>query len=85
MGGYVAGPGGLAAKFSGIPLLVHEQNSKFGMTNKYLSKWAKKVLTGFDLNGQYNAQWIGNPVRQDIESINTVSYTHLTLPTIYSV
>jgi UDP-N-acetylglucosamine--N-acetylmuramyl-(pentapeptide) pyrophosphoryl-undecaprenol N-acetylglucosamine transferase len=67
MGGYVAGPGGLAAKFKGIPLLVHEQNSKFGMTNRYLAKWAKKVLTGFNLNGLYNSQWVGNPIRQDIE------------------
>lgn len=67
MGGYVAGPGGLAAKFKKIPLLVHEQNSKFGMTNKYLSKWAKKVLTGFNLNGLYGSQWVGNPVRREIE------------------
>lgn len=68
MGGYVAGPGGLAAKFKGIPLLVHEQNSQFGMTNKYLSKWAKTVLTGFNLNGLYQSQWVGNPVRQEIEA-----------------
>lgn len=67
MGGYVAGPGGLAAKLKGIPLVVHEQNSKFGMTNRYLSKWAKKVLTGFDLKGVFNSQWVGNPVRSDIE------------------
>ena len=70
MGGYVAGPGGLAAKFKGLPLLVHEQNSKFGMTNKYLSKWASKVLTGFDLNKIYGSKWVGNPVREEIE--NTV-------------
>ncbi len=67
MGGYVAGPGGLAARFKRIPLLVHEQNSKFGMTNKYLAKWAKKVLTGFNLNGLYGSQWVGNPVRKEIE------------------
>ena len=73
MGGYVAGPGGLAAKLKGIPLLVHEQNSKFGMTNRYLAKWAKKVLTGFNLKGQYNSQWVGNPVRQDIENISKVA------------
>jgi UDP-N-acetylglucosamine--N-acetylmuramyl-(pentapeptide) pyrophosphoryl-undecaprenol N-acetylglucosamine transferase len=67
MGGYVAGPGGLAAKLTGIPLVVHEQNSRFGMTNKYLSKWAKKTLTGFNLNQINNSEWIGNPVRADIE------------------
>lgn len=78
MGGYVAGPGGLAAKFKRIPLLVHEQNSRFGMTNRYLSKWAKKVLTGFNLNGLYGSQWIGNPVRQEIEDcIKTKNQSHI--------
>jgi len=67
MGGYVAGPGGLAAKLTGIPLIVHEQNSRFGMTNKYLSKWAQKTLTGFNLTQINNTQWVGNPVRADIE------------------
>jgi len=73
MGGYVAGPGGLAAKLKGIPLLVHEQNSKFGMTNRYLAKWAKKVLTGFNLNGLYNSQWVGNPVRKNIEKVSPLN------------
>ncbi len=68
MGGYVAGPGGLAARFKRIPVLVHEQNSKFGMTNKYLSKWAQRVLTGFNLDKLYNSQWVGNPVREEIEN-----------------
>ncbi len=74
MGGYVAGPGGLAAKLKNIPLLVHEQNSKFGMTNKYLSKWAKQVLTGFDLNGIHHSQWIGNPVREEIENGKKINH-----------
>ncbi len=73
MGGYVAGPGGLAAKLNGIPLVVHEQNSKFGMTNKYLAKWAKKVLTGFNLKGLYQSQWVGNPIRQEIENVKKMS------------
>ncbi len=68
MGGYVAGPGGLAAKLKRIPLIVHEQNSKFGMTNRYLAKWAKRVLTGFNLNGLYGSEYVGNPVRKEIES-----------------
>ena len=68
MGGYVAGPGGLAAKLAGIPLIVHEQNSRFGMTNKYLSKWAKITLTGFNLTQLNGTQWVGNPVRTNIES-----------------
>jgi UDP-N-acetylglucosamine--N-acetylmuramyl-(pentapeptide) pyrophosphoryl-undecaprenol N-acetylglucosamine transferase len=81
MGGYVAGPGGLAAKLKRIPLVVHEQNSKFGMTNRYLSKWAQKVLTGFNLNGVYNSEFVGNPVRREIENcekqINTTDKTNI--------
>lgn len=73
MGGYVAGPGGLAAKIKKIPLVVHEQNSLFGMTNKYLSKWSTATLTGFNLNQLYNSRHVGNPVREDIENLNTTT------------
>jgi len=68
MGGFVAGPGGVAARLMGRSLVVHEQNAVAGLTNKYLAKIASKVLTGFpaveDLPA--NAQWVGNPVREDI-------------------
>lgn len=66
MGGYVAAPGGLATRFCGTRLVVHEQNSLFGMTNRILAKHADQVLTGFDLSGLYRSQWVGNPVRGSI-------------------
>lgn len=66
MGGYVAAPGGLATRFCATKLVVHEQNSVFGMTNRLLAKKADKVLTGFDLNGLYDSHWVGNPVRSSI-------------------
>ncbi|WP_395377145.1 undecaprenyldiphospho-muramoylpentapeptide beta-N-acetylglucosaminyltransferase [Marinicella sp. W31] len=68
MGGYVAAPGGLACRTLKTRLVVHEQNSLFGMTNRYLSKWADLVLTGFDLQQQYASRWVGNPVRASIEA-----------------
>ncbi|HAB77959.1 MAG TPA: hypothetical protein DCE57_03685, partial [Gammaproteobacteria bacterium] len=46
-GGYPAGPGGIAARFMKIPVVVHEQNAVAGMTNRYLAKFAKRVLTAF--------------------------------------
>lgn len=70
MGGYVAAPGGFATRLCDTKLIVHEQNSVFGLTNKNLAKWAQKVLTGFDLKQQHDAQWVGNPVRDSIENIN---------------
>ena len=38
MGGFAAGPGGLAARIMGKPLIIHEQNAVAGLTNKYLAK-----------------------------------------------
>jgi UDP-N-acetylglucosamine--N-acetylmuramyl-(pentapeptide) pyrophosphoryl-undecaprenol N-acetylglucosamine transferase len=68
MGGYVSGPGGIAAWLMGIPLVVHEQNARAGTTNKWLAHFAKKVLSAFP-DVLPNAQCIGNPVRQDIVNI----------------
>lgn len=70
MGGYVAAPGGFATALCQTKLIVHEQNSVFGMTNKTLAKRADLVMTGFDLNGQFGSQWVGNPVRDSIENID---------------
>jgi UDP-N-acetylglucosamine--N-acetylmuramyl-(pentapeptide) pyrophosphoryl-undecaprenol N-acetylglucosamine transferase len=69
MGGYVAGPGGVAARLLGIPLVVHEQNSVPGLTNRLLSGIAQRVLTGFDGVFGRRAQFVGNPVRADIAGL----------------
>ena len=68
MGGYVAGPGGIAARLTGTPLLVHEQNSIAGYTNRKLAGFARRVLTGFD-NTLPGARWVGNPVRAAIAAL----------------
>lgn len=47
MGGYVSGPGGVAAWSCGIPVVLHEQNGIAGLTNRWLSKIAKRVLQAF--------------------------------------
>jgi len=65
MGGYVSGPGGLAAWSLGIPVVLHEQNGIAGLTNKWLSKIAKTVMQAFP--GAFpNAEVVGNPVRTDV-------------------
>ena len=73
MGGYVTGPGGVAARLLGVPLVVHEQNAVAGLTNKLLARVASRVLEAFPgtfaragmASGKvYHA---GNPVRGDIE------------------
>lgn len=68
MGGYASGPGGIAAKILGMPLVVHEQNAKPGTTNKWLARVATRVLTAFP-NVFPTGECIGNPVRAEIAAI----------------
>jgi UDP-N-acetylglucosamine--N-acetylmuramyl-(pentapeptide) pyrophosphoryl-undecaprenol N-acetylglucosamine transferase len=68
MGGYVAGPGGLAAWLLRRPLLVHEQNRVAGFTNRKLAALAKRVLAGF-ADALPRAEWVGNPVRDAIAAL----------------
>jgi UDP-N-acetylglucosamine--N-acetylmuramyl-(pentapeptide) pyrophosphoryl-undecaprenol N-acetylglucosamine transferase len=68
MGGYVAGPGGIAARLLHRPLLVHEQNRVAGFTNRKLAAHASRVMAGF-ADSLPNAQWVGNPVRGAIANL----------------
>jgi len=68
MGGYVAGPGGLAAWLLRQPLLVHEQNRVAGFTNRRLAGIARRVLSGF-ADALPQAEWVGNPVRATIAAL----------------
>ena len=70
-GGYVAGPGGLAARLLGIPLVIHEQNAVAGMTNTQLARIARKILQAFPDTFAAGAKvsTTGNPVRQAIVEV----------------
>ncbi len=70
-GGFAAGPGGLASKLLGVPLLVHEQNRIPGMTNRFLARLARQVIVGFrDAFGTTRpVAHLGNPVRAAIAAI----------------
>ncbi|HEY0661657.1 MAG TPA: glycosyltransferase, partial [Lysobacter sp.] len=67
-GGFAAGPGGLAARLEGIPLIVHEANRAPGMTNRVLAKFAQRVLTGFPQTFA-DEEVVGNPVRAEIAAV----------------
>lgn len=68
MGGYVAGPAGVAAWMLRLPLLVHEQNRVAGFTNRKLATMARRVLAGF-ADVLPRAEWLGNPVRASIAEL----------------
>jgi UDP-N-acetylglucosamine--N-acetylmuramyl-(pentapeptide) pyrophosphoryl-undecaprenol N-acetylglucosamine transferase len=69
MGGFAAFPGGLMASLLRKPLVIHEQNSVAGLTNKTLSHFATKVLAAFPAAFGDKAILLGNPVREDITQI----------------
>lgn len=72
MGGFVTGPGGVAAFLQRVPLVIHEQNAIAGMTNRWLTRVADTVLEAFP--GSFGANVVtrctGNPVRKDVTEID---------------
>ena len=78
-GGYVSVPLGLAAPLCKVPLIIHEQNSHMGMTNRFLAKRAQSIaLTYPETKGMpetehlhrrgTKVELIGNPVRKSVLS-----------------
>ena len=51
-GGYVAGPVGLAAVVSRVPLVLMEADSHMGLTNRLLAPFARKVCLAFPIDGR---------------------------------
>ena len=71
MGGFVTGPGGVAAWLNRTPLVIHEQNAIAGMTNRILVRFAETVLEAFP--GSFGPKVVtrctGNPVREDLAAL----------------
>ena len=86
MGGYTAFPGGMMASLLSKPLVIHEQNSVGGLTNRVLACLADRVLTAFPKVFTHPhdkpipcrrvaAEWVGNPVRTDIVAATPMAHT----------
>lgn len=69
MGGFAAFPGGVVAWLLRRPLVIHEQNSVAGLTNRSLANFARRVLAAFPSAFGNKAALVGNPVREDIASV----------------
>ena len=74
-GGFASGPLLQMAASKNIPTLIQEQNSYPGITNKLLSKKAKKICVAYDgLERFFSKDKIvktGNPVRQSLLQIES--------------
>jgi len=68
LGGYVTGPGGLAARLAGAPLIIHEQNAVAGTANRSLAPMARRVCEAFPDTFASSAKrrTTGNPVREEL-------------------
>jgi len=70
VGGFASGPTLKTASKMGIPILIQEQNSFAGVTNKLLAKEASKICVAYQgMENFFPADRIiltGNPVRQNL-------------------
>ena len=73
-GGYAAGPIGWVAAQREIPIVIQEQNSYPGITNRLLAKYADKIFTAFEQAKQYlpaeKVVLTGNPTRKELAKVD---------------
>lgn len=73
-GGYSSAPVALASYFSGIPILIHEQNLYPGLTNRFLSRFAQEIDITFPESREYfkkrKVEVTGNPIREGILNLD---------------
>jgi UDP-N-acetylglucosamine--N-acetylmuramyl-(pentapeptide) pyrophosphoryl-undecaprenol N-acetylglucosamine transferase len=70
-GGYVSFPLDRAARRAGLPLVIHEQNSVPGLTNRVAARWAARVALTFPGSAHHfpaseRCVVTGNPVRREV-------------------
>ena len=67
-GGYVAGPVGMAAAASRIPLVLAEADSHLGLANRMLAPFARRVCLAFPLEGRRGERYLvtGRPVPREV-------------------
>ena len=71
-GGFVSVPVAFASWILRVPILIHQQDARPGLSNKIMSFFAKKITVTFkkSLNDySRKAIWIGNPIRSNIEKL----------------
>lgn len=72
LGGFASGPGGVAAWLLRRPLVIHEQNAVAGLTNRVLSRLARRTYVAFPEAFGSRGAVVGNPVRSDIAALGEI-------------
>jgi UDP-N-acetylglucosamine--N-acetylmuramyl-(pentapeptide) pyrophosphoryl-undecaprenol N-acetylglucosamine transferase len=72
-GSYVAAPVVLAAWVLGIPVITHEQTLKGGLSNRFISLFAKKIALAWEHSREFFPKEkvivVGNPIRKELLSL----------------
>jgi UDP-N-acetylglucosamine--N-acetylmuramyl-(pentapeptide) pyrophosphoryl-undecaprenol N-acetylglucosamine transferase len=69
-GGYVALPAYLAARRSGVPIVVHEQNALPGLANRIGARLAARVAVTAPGTPLYRGEHVGMPLRTALSSLD---------------
>ena len=72
-GGYVATPAYLAARRRGIPIVVHEANTRPGLANRIGARLTHHVFTGQPGARLPHATYIGIPIRREIAGLDRLA------------
>jgi UDP-N-acetylglucosamine--N-acetylmuramyl-(pentapeptide) pyrophosphoryl-undecaprenol N-acetylglucosamine transferase len=70
VGGYVCTPLYLAARRRGIPIVIHEANTRPGLANRVGSLLTRHVATAFDTTRLRHARHVGMPMRTEISGLD---------------
>jgi UDP-N-acetylglucosamine--N-acetylmuramyl-(pentapeptide) pyrophosphoryl-undecaprenol N-acetylglucosamine transferase len=72
-GGYVAGSAYIAAAILRKPIVVHDQNAKVGLANRFGAIFTKEVAVAYQNSGITGAKVVGNPMKSEIVKAATQS------------
>jgi len=73
-GGYVSTPAYLAARRSGTPIVVHEQNARPGLANRLGARFAAGVGVTFPGTRLPHATLTGMPLRREIATLDRAAH-----------
>ncbi len=72
-GGYASAPAYLAARREKLPLVLHEQNAKPGIANRFGARLTRFVGVTFASTKLVHSTLVGLPLRREIEQLDVVS------------
>ncbi|MCA1994683.1 MAG: undecaprenyldiphospho-muramoylpentapeptide beta-N-acetylglucosaminyltransferase [Coleofasciculus sp. S288] len=72
-GGYIAGPAIIAARWQGLPVILHESNALPGKVTRFFSPLCTAVAIGFESTSKYlpraRTVCVGTPVRSSFRDV----------------